>query len=349
MIVEPERIESVDQVVNRLEFDEEGNAGIDLEGILFLKFQRTRAIQLRLDALTSVDQVYDVDTHLINSAGLSKGRKSHDYSNLRSFEDFEMTPGTNRLEISLYEKNKPEVKKLFIYEFDIDGRIYANEHVTFIMEDGAKNHSNEFLDRMTQLAMSMESHLVGSSLVFRLSSSQYGESAEARQEYGWIEVASNEHLDEQFFECVFVHEKAHDFYDQIQNMSTMGFALFFKKNKERGIFGKRNVSAGEEYDTIHEFYHPNTPIGVFAERYYKGQPERHGHPWYESTELFASATAIMRLYPEQLIEKIAGLPTQSGRDFAREVMSRVIGLYERYCITGTQLFPQRVLDYAKGL
>ena len=41
------------------------------------------------------------------------------------------------------------------------------------------------------------------------------------------------------------------------------------------------------------------------------------------------------------------LPTQEEKGLAKEVMSKVISLYQKYCRTGTQLFPNKVLDCVK--
>ena len=124
------------------------------------------------------------------------------------------------------------------------------------------------------------------------------------------------------------------------------FKSFYLLNRNSEAFGKRRFIgrfAGESSWT----YDCDCVLGVFTEKHYKGESSDAGHPWDNVSEFFASVTAVMRAYSDELFNKIEMLPTQKEKDLAKESMFKVLDLYQKHCKTGTELFPKKVLRYLK--
>ena len=203
-----------------------------------------------------------------------------------------------------------------------------------------------------ELALLFESNNQDSKSIlrFKLTSSDYGFSAlhRAYGENAWVEVACNEPLNKVLTEASIVHEKAHDLYDQMTGSNKLDlleqFKTFINQNVANGNFGKKRFLgrfAGESSWT----YDEGCVISVFMERYYKGESPDAGHPWDNLSEVFASTTAIMRCHADELFSQIEKLPTKQDKTLAMETMSKIVGLYQKYCRTGTALFPRKILAY----
>lgn len=343
------------KVVERLEFDGSGTIVISIEDILSIELQRLGGIQLGVDIYgNSHSKTHFADYRLVNDFGTSEGRFFLWGSGINAIfpsgVPFEVMPGLNRLELLVYERENPEDKQPFFYEFEVDGRVYQSGDAVFIMEDHAKNYSDEFLDRMAQLSLLFESNLEESQSIktFKLSSNQYGFSS-LRQ--GFIEIGCAEQIDEGDIESTLVHEKSHDFYGQLAGENKVeeifGFETRHIVKLNNGSYGQRLITPDVGGRGI-AWYEKDTVIGLFAERYYDVDDTEAGHPWDSPSELFASATTLMVTHPKELIGRISRLPIELERNLAKDIMIRVVDLYEKYCKTGTQLFSDRVLAYVQN-
>ena len=266
---------------------------------------------------------------------------------------FDIAPGLNRLELIAYDMNHPEAKQSFLFQFNISGRIYQAGDVKFILADHAGNYSDDFLDRMARNISMLQSSVSGlhNTLTFKLQNSKYSLSAVRNYlRNPFIEIACREGQSENETESTVIHEKAHELYDNLSDPEKLKgiaeFEDFYNKNKWNGRFGKKRFGvriAGE----VPVSYDGDSVFGVFTERYYSSGLESAGHPWDNPSELFASVTAILATHGKELFERINRLKTEEESRLANEVAANVLRIYKQYCRTGTQLFQQGAIGYAK--
>ena len=182
---------TLDKITNKLEFNEEGIAIIDLEGLVKIELKKIFAIQLRPKGKS---ETHFADYILRNIKGTTSGNffsyaPAHDEIFAPEIP-FEVMPGENTLELKVYPRTKPEDAKTFFYKFNIDGRIYKSGQAMFIMESYTKNYSDDFLDKMAKLALMFQSKVkkYEQILKFKFSITKDG-ITQNRYWDRWIEIA----------------------------------------------------------------------------------------------------------------------------------------------------------------
>ena len=342
------------QSPTRLEFNRRGSIEINIDNIVFLEFRRVWGIQLQPGGYS---KTHFADYKLTNSLGTSEGQLFFYWKAQEKIEhsgiEFNIAPGINQLELIVYDMNNPEARQSFFFQFSIDGRIYRKGDVEFILADQTGSYSDDFLDRMAQNVLMLQSSVPGlhNTLTFKLQSSRYGISAVRNYlENPFIEVSCGDGQDKRTMESTIVHERAHEFYDNLSNPEKLKaiaeFEDFYFENMRNGRFGQRRFGRRIAGETP-IWYDKDTVFGVFMERHYSRHSEYAGHPWDNPTELFASVTAVLAVYGRELLETINGLQTKEERDLAKETVSKVLRIYELYCKTGTKLFEQERFYHKK--
>ncbi len=333
----------------KLEFDERERIVLTIEDLVNLELVRTGRLKLNPKGYS---RTHFADYQLENCTGIITGHFFYYAPGLgkimASQIPFEIMPGSNRLEVIVYNINMPDDKRHFLYEFQVDGRVYQNGGPVFIMEDYAKNYSNDFLDRMSQLALMFESRVGNPKNISRikLTTNRFG--ASEHYDGSNVEIAHSQNIpgkcDEIFVEKLLMHEGAHHFYKQLNEATQLPklgeFEYFYGQNFND--FGKKRFVgrfAGETEWT----YDEGCVMAIFMEGHYKDENPGVGHPWDDAQELFASATSLMRCHTDELIKKIEQLPTQPEIQLAKQIMSKVIGLYREYGRIEAGLFPKEIL------
>ena len=129
------------QKADKLEFDREGKLRINLEELIRLELSRTRGLKLKPRGHS---KSHLVGYSLVNWAGITKGSLFYFAPGLKAIlaseVPFEIMPGFNLLELTVYsiDNPNPEDKQSFFYRFQVDGRVYRNGRIIFIMEDYTK-------------------------------------------------------------------------------------------------------------------------------------------------------------------------------------------------------------------
>lgn len=361
----------VNEDVKDLEFDDHGTITINLEDRIMIVLERKSGTTVAGESFrVSVLDDYDL-TNTYSSQGrsflpwlnaLKRIKTSYVKFKIRVgyFHDYEkptinLNLGSNNLELIIYDTKNPGIQRSEFVNIRLDGRIHRVNGYQINLVDDAVNLSNEYLEELVEIARMLESNIGGSKPIkhFNISSNRFGNSHV--NSFGkpdpYFNVVYYGEIDEHSVKETFTHEKSHGFYDEILknggHSDIRHFEIFFNENNKNGKFGVTKfdeISRGKR----RVGYDPNYSVfGIFIEGYYHNMDEGIGHPYDNSNELFASVTTVMTTYPDELIEKILRLPTQESKDLAKEVMSRVVGLFEKYNKTGTQLFLQQILDYAK--
>ncbi len=322
-------------MISDLVFDNRGKATITLEGIAEIRLERTWGLQIA--GKNGSTKTHFVDYTLENMLGVQKGgffSYAPAFHNIyESALNMAVMPGINRLGLAAYPMERPEEKKHFHYEFNIDGRLYETNGVTFVMEGFTKDFSNAFLDRMAELALLIEEK------TRKLVMTNGGYSMPRTDtRHGNVIFIGCRGTSEKKTESSIAHEKAHQHFDTI---ASNDFTAFYNRNMCDYKFGipyyKQRI-AGEKVVK----YDPNCLFGIFSERNYEGHEQSAGHPWDGDTELFASATAILRVDEVPFFRKVSELEPEK-KDLAREVASRVVGLYYG---KAERLFSREVMNYA---
>lgn len=337
-------LEALAQEPMALEFDRRGITAINIDDVVFISLSRIWGLQIQPGGHA---KTHLVDYILTNELGTSQGQIfSYWEAQGKIFScgvPFDIAPGVNQLELIVYDINNPESRQSLFFQFSIDGRIYRKGNAVFILADHTGSYSNEFLDRIAQNVSMLQSYVPGlhNILTFKLQDFRYGLSAVRKYlRKPYIEIACFEGQERET-ESTMIHEKAHEFYDNISDPERLElvaeFEEFYSRNMRNGGFGKKRFGERIAGETP-TWYDKGSVFGVFMERYYAGQSKGAGHPWDGPEELFASATAILATHNEEFFEKIRNLRTEGERNLAKEVMVKVLRIYELYCKTGTQLF-----------
>jgi len=147
-------------------------------------------------------------------------------------------------------------------------------------------------------------------------------------------TGSEKIFDDPIMDERFTHEWAHGYQIQKLGDSQKLNEIYERLMRARGFepYPKKKITGKFQMPHLDSLLESrmesDAVISIFDESSYgKSSSSKHGHPYEDSRELFASTSAKLKNSPEKVFEKIDGLKTSAEKKIALETARDIVSLW----------------------